>query len=302
MSVLMHFGPPYIHRQPDLGWAPYHQHLAGKTRSQLAAYLLVLLEHLADCAADPDSSHGSADFLPHTLLFMGPRGVLPPSKIWERITALHLLAMKMWQHGSRPPAAFVVGGVDRGGPSQAGTGRRGGAPLYRSLSGRPGGWGHSQDFGLVRGIFLAGYECWPKILGLQSLQLKQALRTELGLPLDYDSAQRADQAATPPPGTPPAEAHAVVQAQITTYNRKILANRKKEVEYLDKRAKQIVTALRQEYASGAGGGGAAAAAQPRQQLAVMPQQQQPPQQQRAPGIVGGPGAAPSRMQQAAAQA
>jgi hypothetical protein len=36
MSVLMHFGPPFIHRQPDLGWAPYHQHLAGKTRSQVS--------------------------------------------------------------------------------------------------------------------------------------------------------------------------------------------------------------------------------------------------------------------------
>jgi hypothetical protein len=35
MSVLMHFGPPFIHRQPDLGWAPYHQHLVGKTRSQV---------------------------------------------------------------------------------------------------------------------------------------------------------------------------------------------------------------------------------------------------------------------------
>jgi hypothetical protein len=123
---------------------------------QLAAYLLVLLEHLADCAADPASSHGAADFLPHPLLFVGPRGSLNPSRIWERLTALHLLAMKMWQHGSRPAAAFVVGGADGGAAGQVGGGRRGGAPLYRGLSGRPGGWGHAQDFGLVRGIFLAG--------------------------------------------------------------------------------------------------------------------------------------------------
>jgi hypothetical protein len=113
----------------------------------------VLLEHLADVAADPGSSHGSADFLPHPLLFVGMRGALNPTRIWERITALHLLAMKMWQHGSRAAEAFVVGAADGG----AGAGvRKGGAPLYRSLSGRSGGWGHAQDFGLVRGIFLAG--------------------------------------------------------------------------------------------------------------------------------------------------
>jgi hypothetical protein len=41
MSVLMHFGPPFIHRQPDLGWAPYHQHLAGKTRSQVCSSCMV---------------------------------------------------------------------------------------------------------------------------------------------------------------------------------------------------------------------------------------------------------------------
>jgi hypothetical protein len=39
MSVLMHFGPPFIHRQPDLGWAPYEQHLTGKTRSQVRRLL-----------------------------------------------------------------------------------------------------------------------------------------------------------------------------------------------------------------------------------------------------------------------
>jgi hypothetical protein len=114
----------------------------------------VLLEHLADVAADPASCHGSADFLPHPLLFVGARGSLNPVKVWERITALHLLAMKMWQHGSRAPAAFVIGAAEGG--TAGGGGRRGGAPLYRNLSGRPGGWSHAQDFGLVRGIFLAG--------------------------------------------------------------------------------------------------------------------------------------------------
>lgn len=123
---------------------------------QLASYLLVLLEHLADCAADPASAYGSYDFLPHTLLFVGQRGQLGPSRIWERLTALHLLAMKMWQHGSRPPASFVVGGADGGSAGSGGRGRAGGAPLYRHLSCRPGGWGPAQDFGLVRGIFLAG--------------------------------------------------------------------------------------------------------------------------------------------------
>lgn len=122
---------------------------------QLAAYLLVLLEHLADCAAEPTSSHGSADCIPHALLLLGPRGSLAPSRIWERLTALHLLASKMWAHGSKPPAAFVIG-EGGGGPGGGLAGRRGGAPLYRGLSGRPGGWGHAQDFGLVRGIFLAG--------------------------------------------------------------------------------------------------------------------------------------------------
>jgi hypothetical protein len=117
---------------------------------QLAAYLLVLLEHLADCATDACSSHGSSDYLPHPLLLVGPRGALNPTRVWDRLTALSLLASKMWQHGSRPAAAFVIGGL--GGEA----GRRGGAPLYRSLSGRPNGWGHAQDFGLVRGIFLAG--------------------------------------------------------------------------------------------------------------------------------------------------
>lgn len=108
----------------------------------------MLLEHLADLAACSTSTHGSADFLPHALLLSGAKGPLAADKVWERLTLLHLLAIKMWEHGSRLPASFVVGGAAAGLP--------GSGPLYRELSGRPGGWGPAQDFGLVRGVFLAG--------------------------------------------------------------------------------------------------------------------------------------------------
>lgn len=35
MSVLMHYGPPFIHSKPELGWQPYEQHLRNKTKKEV---------------------------------------------------------------------------------------------------------------------------------------------------------------------------------------------------------------------------------------------------------------------------
>lgn len=129
----------------------------------------MFLEHLQDVAIDPDSSHGSKDFLPHSLIFVSPKGQVHPNKIWERISTLQLLAEKIWSHGNKPADSFVCGGqINNGSSTAAGTG--GATPpagispsskktvdiLYKNLSGREGGWGPAQDYSLVRGVFIAG--------------------------------------------------------------------------------------------------------------------------------------------------
>jgi hypothetical protein len=77
------------------------------------------------------------------LLLSGAKGQLPIDKIWQRLAALHLLALKMWQHGDRPPGAFRCG-------------LRHDVTLYSSLTGKKGGWGPAHDFALVRGVFMLG--------------------------------------------------------------------------------------------------------------------------------------------------
>lgn len=81
--------------------------------------------------------------LPCPAVLPGAKGQLATDKILERLAALHLLALKMWQHGNRPAAAFYCG------PPRD-------LALYHSLSGRKGGWGAAQDLALVKGVFLVG--------------------------------------------------------------------------------------------------------------------------------------------------
>eukprot|EP00775_Hariotina_reticulata_P005697 gene5697-5935_t len=288
------FGPPFIHRMPDLGWGPFQQHIPGKTKEQprmrpevaagallgrvgqlgvrgwmwggwggwnpagevgqgeLAAYLLVFLEHLQDAAQDPSSTHGSEDCLPHALLFAGAKGELATDKILERLAALHLLALKMWQHGNRPPAAFYCG------PPRDLT-------LYHSLSGRKGGWGAAQDLALVKGVFLVGYDSWVKLLKVPSLHLVAPLRNELGLALDYDTPHAALKAVGP---TAPGSAEHTQLA--SDHKKRVGLKSTKERAWLDKRVRAIVNALRLEFGPAAR---SAVGGPPGQQLHPPGQQQ-----------------------------
>jgi hypothetical protein len=62
--------------------------------AQLSAYLMVFLEHLDDCAKEPNSTHGRSDHLPHTLFFFNSKEELQPSKIWDRYAAPVLVACR----------------------------------------------------------------------------------------------------------------------------------------------------------------------------------------------------------------
>jgi hypothetical protein len=35
LTVLMHFGPPFVHQDTELGWVPYDKHFQHKTRQQV---------------------------------------------------------------------------------------------------------------------------------------------------------------------------------------------------------------------------------------------------------------------------
>lgn len=101
----------------------------------------MLLEHLVDCAAMPDSPVGK-DSLPHSLFLSdASHRVLQPQVLWNRLTTLHLLAIKLQAHGARSPDAFVVAGSP---------------VLYTSLRKEQGGWCPLHDFFLVKGIMTYG--------------------------------------------------------------------------------------------------------------------------------------------------
>jgi hypothetical protein len=75
---------------------------------QLKSYMLVLLEHLDDCAASEASTHNAVDRLPHNLLLRTTKQAVALTEVWERVAALHLLSVKLAEAGSQSALTFKL--------------------------------------------------------------------------------------------------------------------------------------------------------------------------------------------------
>ncbi|GLI68202.1 hypothetical protein VaNZ11_012548, partial [Volvox africanus] len=186
IGALMRFGLQVSETNPDEMYIAFAQRLPHRPPAFVREYCNLLIRSISE-PLGPNGmwSNGlrSEDLL----------GAHRANDVLERIGFLHLVRRKMAEYRSR----FLPGHPGLQDFELPG------AAKVRSLA-YSNNWRPHHDGLLLHGLLLYGFGQWQRIIKDSSLALKEPLRRELGIPVDYDSQ--------PPPPPQPATAAAAVAA------------------------------------------------------------------------------------------
>ncbi|GIL52295.1 hypothetical protein Vafri_8203 [Volvox africanus] len=228
IGALMRFGLQVSETNPDEMYIAFAQRLPHRPPAFVREYCNLLIRSISEPLGPNGTwSNGlrSEDLL----------GAHRANDVLERIGFLHLVRRKMAEYRSR----FL--------PGQPGLQdfKLPSASKVRSLT-YSNNWRPHHDGLLLHGLLLYGFGQWQRIIKDSSLAVKEPLRKELGIPVDYDSQQ-------PPPQ--PATAAAAVAAAATAVKAVAIAASGRRGERVGGRRALAATTTIEKWGDDGGGGG-----------------------------------------------
>ncbi|KAG2452365.1 hypothetical protein HYH02_002611, partial [Chlamydomonas schloesseri] len=171
IAALMRFGLQIVEGQPDEMWRAFAARLPHRPPAAVREYANLLIAALSE-PVGPGGAWANG---------LRPEDLLGPHKatdVLERIGFLHLVRRKMAEYRNRTALAGEAGQPDF---------KLKEAGRIRSLASAGKVWRPHHDGYLLRGLLNYGYGQWQRIIKDPGLGVREALRGELGIPVDYDS-------------------------------------------------------------------------------------------------------------------